>query len=149
MKPKLAIVIVFLAAVGVILYIAVGRKSSGGDPPAGDRPRPVVGSAAAVPAGPEVEVPFEYSTEKKDWLEAAVAEFHKSHPRTRIKLIGKGSLEAATAILDGSDKPVLWSPADSLVAVCDRLASAVKPPNRPLAMFAAPMANSSWSASIS
>ena len=115
MKPKLAIVIAFLAAVGVILYVAVGRKQSRMDPPA-DRPPPVAGPATAQPTGPEVEVPFEYSTEKKDWLEAAVAEFHKSHPRTRVKLIGKGSLDAASAILDGSDKPVLWSPADSLVA---------------------------------
>jgi hypothetical protein len=114
MKPKLAIVIAFLAAVGVILYVAT-RKPSGGDS-TGDQPRPAVGSTAAQPAGPDVELPFEYSTEKKDWLEAAVAEFHKSHPRTRVKLIGKGSLEAADAILDGSDKPVLWSPADSLVA---------------------------------
>jgi hypothetical protein len=114
MKPKLAIVLAFLAAVGVILYVAT-RKPGGGTP-TGDQPRPAVGSAAAQPTGPEVELPFEYSTEKKEWLEAAVAEFHRSHPRTRVKLIGKGSLEAADAILDGSDKPVLWSPADSLVA---------------------------------
>jgi hypothetical protein len=33
-----------------------------------------------------------------------------------VTLIGKGSLEAAAAILDGADRPVLWSPADSLVA---------------------------------
>jgi hypothetical protein len=113
MKPKLAIVLAFLAAVGVILYVATRKPA---DTPAPDQPRPAVGSATAQPAAPEVELTFEYSTEKKDWLEAAVAEFHKSHPRTRVKLIGKGSLEAADAILDGSDKPVLWSPADSLVA---------------------------------
>jgi len=72
---------------------------------------PASGPAAA----PEVELTFEYSTEKKDWLEAAVATFHKANPTIHVKLIGKGSLDAANAILDGADKPVLWSPADSLV----------------------------------
>jgi hypothetical protein len=116
MKPKLAIVIAFLVAVGVILYIAVGKKPRGSDP-AGDRMQPAVGGAAtAEPAGPVVELVFEYSTEKKDWLETAIAEFHKANPRIRVKLLGKGSLDAASAILDGTDKPVLWSPADSLVA---------------------------------
>ena len=28
----------------------------------------------------DVELPFEYSTEKKDWLEAAVAEFQRANP---------------------------------------------------------------------
>jgi hypothetical protein len=119
MKPKLAIVIAFLVAVGVILYVAVGKKPRD---PAPDRPRPVAGSGGggatttADPSGPVVELPFEYSTEKKEWLETAIAEFHKANPGVRVKLIGKGSLDAANAILDGSDKPVLWSPADSLVA---------------------------------
>ena len=41
------------------------------------------------------------------------------------------------------------APALSAVAVWDRLASAVKPPNRPVATLAAPRATISWSASIS
>lgn len=115
MKPKFVILIGFLIAVGVILYAAVGRaprgnaaSSSGG--PGGD-PR-----TRADPAGAAVEIAFEYSTEKRDWLEAAVARFQTAHPEIRVKLIGKGSLDAANAILDGTDRPVLWSPADSLVA---------------------------------
>lgn len=114
MKPKLAIVIGFLAAVAVILYLAVGRKPAPGDPPG-----PRTGSAPPVavdPSAPAVELTFEYSTEKRDWLEAAIAEFHKANPGIRVKLVGKGSLDSANAILDGSDRPVLWSPADSLVA---------------------------------
>jgi hypothetical protein len=117
-KPKLAIVIVFLAVAGAILYFAAGKKPAPGPSAATD------GSATAVapatrspePAGADVELPFEYSTEKRDWLEAAVAEFHKANPRIHVTLIGKGSLESSGAILDGTDKPVLWSPADSLVA---------------------------------
>ena len=58
---------------------------------------------------------FEYSTEKKEWLEAAIAAFEKENPAIHVELTGKGSLEAAQAILDGTDHPVLWSPADSLV----------------------------------
>ena len=109
MKPKSAIVIAFLIAVVAILYFAVGKK------PSEDRPEPAtLTTPVAPPTG--VEISFEYSTEKKDWLEAAVAEFHKTNPQIRVTLIGKGSLDAANAILDGSDKPVLWSPADSLVA---------------------------------
>ena len=119
MKPKLAIVIVFLAVAGVILYLAAGRRAAGRGP---GEVAPGSGTAAlrvapnAEPSAADVELSFEYSTEKRDWLEAAVAEFQKANPRIRVKLIGKGSLEAANAILDGSDKPVLWSPADSLVA---------------------------------
>lgn len=120
MKPKQAIVIGFLVAVGVIMYLALGHKSSpspGNQATGGSGAVAPNGSpAGADPNAAEVEVPFEYSTEKKDWLEAAVAEFHKANPKVRVKLIGKGSLDSANAILDGSDKPVLWSPADSLVA---------------------------------
>jgi hypothetical protein len=113
-KPKLAIVIGFLAAVAVILYLAVGGKPAPTDPAP-----PRTGSASPIasdPGAPTVELVFEYSTEKRDWLEAAIAEFHKANAGIRVKLVGKGSLESASAILDGSDKPVLWSPADSLVA---------------------------------
>ena len=114
MKPKLIIVIGFLIAVGVIVYAAVGRRP-------GVRTGATAGSSAdtrggAAEPGADVEISFEYSTEKKDWLEAAVAEFQRANPRIRVKLIGKGSLDAASAILDGIDRPVLWSPADSLVA---------------------------------
>lgn len=117
MKPKHAIVIGFLAAVGVIMYLAVIRQPSGpAVKPASGTTAPVGGPATPDPVTADVEISFEYSTEKKDWLEAAVAEFQRANPRIHVKLIGKGSLDAANAILDGSDKPVLWSPADSLVA---------------------------------
>jgi ABC-type Fe3+ transport system substrate-binding protein len=115
-KPKFAIVAVFVAAVAAILYLSLGRGKS-----KDSQPKTVTGSGSAAaivpaPAVADVELPFEYSTEKKDWLEAAVAEFQKSNPSIRIKLIGKGALESVAAILDGIDKPVLWSPSDSLVS---------------------------------
>ncbi len=116
MKPKIAIVIGFLVAVGVILFIAVGKNKGDGK---GDKPATGSdgsGSAARPAPADVVELPFEYSTEKREWLEAAVTQFHETNPSIHVKLIGKGSLDSAAAILDGTDKPVLWSPADSLVA---------------------------------
>jgi Bacterial extracellular solute-binding protein len=114
MKPKLAIIIGFLIAVGVILYVAVGRGGKGADK---DPPKPGSNGTGAQPAPSDsVEISFEYSTEKREWLEAAIAQFHTANPSIKVNLIGKGSLEAAGAILDGTDKPTLWSPADSLVA---------------------------------
>ncbi|MEO7092260.1 MAG: substrate-binding domain-containing protein, partial [Polyangiales bacterium] len=114
MKPKLAIVIGFLIAVGVILFVAVGRGGKGSD----KDPAKPDGSGTAVKPRPAdvVEISLEYSTEKREWLEAALAQFHAANPSIKVNLIGKGSLEAAGAILDGADKPTLWSPADSLVA---------------------------------
>jgi ABC-type Fe3+ transport system substrate-binding protein len=117
MKPKLAILIVFLAAVGVIIYAATGAKEKEADPA---KPGPASGSAAggdpAKPPEAAVELTFEYSTEKKEWLEAAIVELAKAHPAIKVKLAGKGSIESAAAILDGTSQPVLWSPADSYVA---------------------------------
>lgn len=119
MKPKLVIVIGFLIAVGVILYAAVGRRpGSSATRPATGATDPRGGPAAdpAATPGADVQITLEYSTEKKDWLEAAVGEFQRANPRIGVQLIGKGSLESAGAILDGTDRPVLWSPADSLVS---------------------------------
>jgi ABC-type molybdate transport system substrate-binding protein len=110
-KPKFAIVLGFLIAVGVILYFTVRKK----DPPNASVPAVASGTAAPPPTAANVEITFQYSTEKKDWLEAAVAQFEQANPAIRVKLVGKGSLESAQSILDGTDKPVLWSPADSLV----------------------------------
>jgi hypothetical protein len=113
MKPKLAIVIGFLVAVGVILFVAVGRGGKGTE----SAKATPDGSATAKPAPPDtVEISFEYSTEKREWLEAAVAQFRTANPSIKVTLVGKGSLDSAAAILDGTDKPTLWSPADSLVA---------------------------------
>src|SRR5262245_52830383 len=115
-KPKPAFFIAVLVIVaglgGFAFYRYKGKSSDTTDTPTTNTPtKPDV-----KPAGPTVEITFEYSTEKKDWLEAAVADFEKANPGIHVTLIGKGSLESKDAILDGTDQPVLWSPADSLVA---------------------------------
>lgn len=112
MKPKTAIVIGFIASALVIVAVAAkGRKG------AADTPRPgPSGTAQATPGAPApVELVFEYSTEKKEWLEAALADLARAEPGIRVKLAGKGSLDSVTDILDGKSQPVLWSPADSYV----------------------------------
>lgn len=109
MKPKLLIIAGFFAALGGVLYLSAQRH---GDPsgPGGRQAAPATRTQAAV-----TEVSFLYSTEKKEWVEAAAAAFQKAHPEIKLTLVGRGSLDAAQAILDGRVQPTVWSPADSAV----------------------------------
>jgi ABC-type Fe3+ transport system substrate-binding protein len=59
------------------------------------------------------EISLVYSSEEQDWMESAVAAFGKQHPEIVVKLEKLGSLEAGSLIVNGRQKPVLWSPADS------------------------------------
>jgi Bacterial extracellular solute-binding protein len=113
MKPKAAFYVVALTIIALIAYLAFGRKKS--DPPT-DKPAPTPTTKVPTPVAETVEITFEYSTEKEDWVESAVQKFQTDNPTIKVKLVGKGSLDSAQAILDGADKPVLWSPADSLVS---------------------------------
>jgi ABC-type molybdate transport system substrate-binding protein len=120
LKAKVVIVVVFLVVAGVILWRARSSSTSGESAkgaasvePAGDKP-------VGVPAPPllprtPTEISLLYSTEKKEWIDTATAQFEKVHPDIKVTLVGKGSLDAAQSILDGKDKPVLFSPADTLV----------------------------------
>lgn len=113
MKPtaKIAIVAGFVIAALVIVFIA---KSGGGK---GDAKQPGTDTTQKTPDTPKggAKITVVYSTEKKDWMEASVAAFAKEHPEIKIELVGKGSLDAAQAILDGQLQPTVWSPADSMV----------------------------------
>lgn len=100
---KAVIVGAFVVAAGAVTYMAVRGK--------GGEARP-----DAVPAGKQVEITLEFSTEKQRWIETEVQRFEAANPDVHVSLVAKGSLEAASAILDGRDKPTLWSPADSTVA---------------------------------
>ncbi|NMO20878.1 substrate-binding domain-containing protein [Pyxidicoccus fallax] len=106
MTPKVLIIIGFLAAVGGVFYLSSHRGARDGGAPRGGAP--------ATPT--EVtEISFLYSTEKKDWVETAAAAFQRENPHIKVNLVGRGSLESAQAILDGREKPTVWSPADSAV----------------------------------
>jgi hypothetical protein len=104
MKSKAVILILFIAALGAIVYINRGKRGG-----------PAPGGTAARAGAPATEIEFVYGTEKDAWVRAAVDGFHAAHPEVRVKLTPKGSLESAQAILNGAMKPTVWSPADSLV----------------------------------
>jgi ABC-type glycerol-3-phosphate transport system substrate-binding protein len=114
MKPKIAIVAVFvLAALAIVMFARRGGNK--------DKPEPV-GSTKSEPAAPkdQTEIRVVYSTEKKDWIEASVAEFTKANPDIKVTLVGKGSIDAAQTILDLNwpalgGQPTIWSPADTMV----------------------------------
>jgi len=108
MKPtlKLAIVGVFVVAALAIVFLAKGSKGSD----------PATGSAAVQPKTdkPAMSITVVYSTEKKEWIEAVAADYAKLHPEIKVELVGKGSIDAAQAILDGTLQPTIWSPADTM-----------------------------------
>jgi len=103
-NSRAIIVIGFLIALGAIVFVTWRRTGVQPDRPA----------ATAAPSAASVELTFLYSTEKKEWVEFATQAFQRDNPNIAVKLIGKGSIDAAQALIDGRDKPVLWSPADSL-----------------------------------
>lgn len=112
MKQKLAIVGVFLTAAAVIVFFATKKPpapTATQDPPSKNQPVAAVPDKAA-------ELTFVYSTEKQEWIQAAVASFTEANPEVKVNLVAKGSLEASAAILDGTLKPALFSPADTLIA---------------------------------
>src|SRR5262249_46312596 len=84
--------------------------------------RPSTTAAVAPSATPQAtprpsgtEITMLYSSEKKEWMEAAGALFQKAHPEIKLTLTAMGSLDAIKAITQGREKPTIFSPADSLV----------------------------------
>jgi len=107
-------VLAFVAACGwgaYRLYIARSGRVARTDARAG--------ATASTPSSgdaPSAEIGIAYGTEKKTWLEWAVAEFAKTDAgrSIRINLIPMGSLEGAQALVAGNEKIHVWSPASSL-----------------------------------
>jgi ABC-type molybdate transport system substrate-binding protein len=110
MKPKVLIVVGFvIAALAIVFIVNRSGSGSGGGDSGGS------GSAQAnKPSTQQTEIQVVYSTEKKAWIEAVVADFAKQHPNIKVTLVGQGSLEAEAAILDGKLQPTIWSPADTM-----------------------------------
>jgi ABC-type Fe3+ transport system substrate-binding protein len=113
MKGKTLIILGFLVAAGVILYVSLARRSA---PVA---PAGAVGGTAAAPAAggtaAATTVAMLYGTEKREFIEEMAAEFGKQHPEVRLQLTAVGSLDAADRILEGRETPAVFSPGDSLV----------------------------------
>ncbi len=111
MKSKIIIIAGFVVAVAAILLFTM--KPSDAPAPASSASAGGSGSAAPPPAG--VEISMLYSSEKKDWIDAAAAAFQKLHPEIKLTLKAQGSIALAQAIVDGKEKPTIVSPADTLV----------------------------------
>jgi ABC-type Fe3+ transport system substrate-binding protein len=101
MNPKAAIIGVFIVIAALIVTFATGGKDEG---------KTFTGEASA-----QVEISVLYSSEKKDWMQFATAEFQKKHPDIKVNLKEQGSLNAKDAILEGKEQPTIYSPADTLV----------------------------------
>jgi hypothetical protein len=112
MKAKLAIVAVFVVAVALILAQTMRGKGESGAITAESDAGAQKGLS---PAAAAVEISMLYSTEKKEWIEAAALGFRKDHPEITLTLTGKGSIAAAEGIVDDKEKPTIFSPADSMV----------------------------------
>ena len=115
MKTKIIIIVSFLVAVGVILALTMKPDGKDGPLTAGSASAAALGSGAAVPPVGQTEISMLYSSEKKDFIEAAAQSFQKDHPEIKVTLNPKGSIAAAQAIVDGKEKPTVFSPADTLV----------------------------------
>jgi extracellular solute-binding protein len=84
-----------------------------------------------IPPPRPISVSVLYSTEKEAWLNEVVADFEKTNPTidghpVKIELQKMGSWEINAAILDGTRKPDLVSPASSLQIAALQDASSVK-----------------------
>ncbi len=79
-----------------------------------DGPEGAGEAGAGKPGKPAVSISMLYSSEKEDWIQSAAADFRTANPGIGLNLKGMGSFKAAEAILDGTEKPTVFSPADSL-----------------------------------
>lgn len=112
MKGKGLILLLFLAAAGAVVWYSLKGRGQGASPAASSGQ--ATAEAPGRVGGPAVEVTFVYGTEKREWLEDAAAAFARDNADVKVTLVGKGSLEAVEAILEGKLQPTAFSPADSL-----------------------------------
>ncbi len=84
--------------------------------PSSSSTAPNVSGETPPPQGGKVEIGVAYGTEKRRWLESAVASFAETPKgrRIQVNLIPLGSIEGANAVLNGDTRIHLWTPASSL-----------------------------------
>ena len=122
MKTKIIIIVGFVLAVGLILLLTLNgddkKDASASAEPSANAAQKTSGGAdqpPAAPTGAVTEISMLYSSEKKEWIEAAATGFQKEHPEIKLTVTAKGSMAAAQGIVDGKEKPTVFSPADTLV----------------------------------
>jgi len=101
------------AALGVLLLLTACDGCRGGRTASA----PGTGGRSAASSRPAVTVTMAYGSEKKTWLDEQIQRFLATAPRTaagspiRIDARAMGSGEAQQAVLSGSFRPVVYSPA--------------------------------------
>ena len=101
-----------IAAVCVLALLLGCQGNRDDRPPSPDKPA----VATPPPVGPPVDLAILYSSEKKTWLGEQVAAFHgtlKDGREIRVTAKPTGSGEGEVAILDGTEKPAVFSPAST------------------------------------
>lgn len=96
-----------LAVVVAVVALGCGGKKSEGPPDPGSGS---TGPTAKAPP-PAVEITILYGSEKKAWLEEQITAFNATGSGVHVTGKPTGSGEAMTAILDGTEKPTVFSPA--------------------------------------
>jgi Ca-activated chloride channel family protein len=97
--------------------LALGSVGCGKDASTAGGERGSASSGAPVATGKPIELSILYGSEKKTWLEEAIAAFNRERQASKtgraIRVTGKaiGSGEAMAAILDGTERPTVFSPA--------------------------------------
>lgn len=152
---KIAILMLFLAAIAGTVYVIYGRS----DRPESNAASASVGSpAATVPSSnlpPKVTTTlrFLYSTEKKAWLTEALGRFGREHPEIKLETAEKGSFDMVQALLDQGERPTLISPADDVqlnLLVSDYRQKTGQPlidtegPDKPLPLVLTPLVLVAW-----
>ena len=106
-------------AFGLVVVLAVASACKKQERPKEQQGSTATTSTKPVPDKPPVTVRIAYGSEKKAWLEEAIKAFDATGPKSaagnplKIEAKSFGSGEAATAILDGSFKAHVYSPASA------------------------------------
>lgn len=108
---SVAIVGIFLIVCALVLKVATGKA----DTPASSSSASA-SAAIGAPKGPAVEILISSSDGKKEWLEDVARAFHASKAEVsgkpvRVTLLHMKSGESMQKILDGKERPTIWSPA--------------------------------------
>jgi Ca-activated chloride channel family protein len=127
------------------------KKTMGDDPsasPSSASPTKSAAPSASVAklAGPQLTLTIAYGSEKKTWLEEQAKKFGATSPRTAsgrqitIQTIAEGSGEAVDAIVNGTQKPHVFSPASGLyVGMLNSAWQKAKSATKPLAPAGDPL----------
>jgi Ca-activated chloride channel family protein len=129
-----------------VVAAALGCKQDAATPPGDPKPDPAAARAADPAGKPAVELSILYGSEKKTWLEEQIKAFNAGGTALRdgrvIHVTGKaiGSGEAMTSILDGSERPTVFSPASgAYVTLLDQAWQSRDSHTRPIAPVGEPL----------